>query len=627
MLDKLRRAAAGPIAIIPIGLLVLSFAVWGIADIFSGGGNQPVATVGEIEITAAEFERAVRNDARLLGAQMNRQLTTEEIRGLGIDRAVLNRLVNGALVDNHAQALGLRVTDRLVAEQIARDPAFAGLDGRFDKARFQELLSANQLSEAGYVERQRRGLLRQQITDALLYDINPPKALLEARNQYQNAQRKLSHFSIDERAIAPIKAPDDKSLKAWFQQRKHRYMAPEYRKIGLILLTPEALAPGIAVDEADIRQAYEERKGEFEVPEKRRLEQIAFPDEKAAQAARKKIRRAKDFYAAAKAAGFTREDIKLGLVARSEMIDKAIADAAFALKKGQISQPVKGTFSTVILRVVDIVPGEKKSYQQVKAQLRADLARNKAIRQINELQDSIDEERAAGVPLRDIAQKLSLTYQEIAAADARGQDPQGKAVALLAKAPRLVAEAFKAEPGEEIEAVPVPDDGLAWLEVLDVTERKLKDFKTIRKQVLADWRAAELRQRLAKKANALVAEARKGKSFAELAKSVKRKVKTGKPFRRAAPPKDFPQAAVELAFTLAKGGVASAPVPGGRSYILYQVSEIIPAPPLDAKQEKNLKTALVQEMTDDFVAQYVRGLRGRFPVEINQKAYNQVTGR
>ena len=627
MLDKLRNMAAGPIAIIPIGLLVLSFAVWGIADIFGGSGDKAIATVGEIEISAAEFDRTMRNDARLLGDQMNRQLTTEDIRALGIDRAVLNRLVNGALVDSHASALGLGVTDKAVAEQIAKDPAFMGLDGRFDKARFRELLSANQMSEAGYVERQRKGMLRRQITDALLYDVAPPKPLVQAVNRFRNEKRVLSMFTIDEKSIAPIKTPDDAALQAWFDRRKQRYMAPEYRKIGLILLTPDVLAPGIEVQEEEIKQAYELRKSDFEVPEKRRIEQISYPDEKAAAAARRNLRNAKDFAGAAKAAGFSENDFKIGLLTKAEMIDKTIADAAFSLKKGQISGPVKGTFSTVLLRVSDIVPGVKKTYDQVKGELKKDVARTKAVKQINDLQDNIDDERAAGVPLKEVADKLSLKYSEIAATDNRGQGPDGKPINVLKTTPRLLSDAFRAEAGEEIEVIPVPGDGLAWMEVLDITERKQKEFKTIRGQLVKDWRDAELRKRLAKKASDLVTEASGGKTFANLANSVKRKISTTKPFGRDGSPDGFPKAAVGLAFTLAKHGVSSAPGADGRSRVLYQVREIKPAPELKPDEEKTLKTALVQELTDDLVAQYVRSLRGRFPVDINQKAYDQATGR
>ena len=627
MLEKLRTMAAGPIAIIPIGLLVLSFAVWGIADIFGGAGSQPVAKVGGIEISPLELERTVRNDARLLGERMNRQLTPDEIRALGIDRAVLNRLVNGALVDNHARSLGLGASDALVAEQIAQDPAFMGLDGRFDKNRFRELLDANQLSESGYVTAQRKGLLRRQITDALLYEVSPPKTLLEALNRFRHEKRVLATFTIDEKSLPPIKDPDEAGLKSWFEQRKQRYMAPQYRKIGLILLTPEKLMPDIKVPEEEIRQSFEDRKKEFETPEKRRIEQIAYQDAKKAAAARKKIRRARDFMAAAKAQGYTETDVKIGLLAKSEMIDKAIAEAAFKLKKGEISQPVKGTFSTVIVRVTDIVPAQKKTYAQVKDEIRRDLARAKAIQKINELQDQIDEERAAGVTLKEIAEKFALTYTEIPAVDRGGLDKDGKPVKELQKAPRLLTEAFRAEAGEELEPIPVPGDGLAWMEVLDITEPKLKDFKTIRKQVLKDWRASELRQRLSKKARELAGEASKGKDFAALAKSVGRKVTVTKAFTRNTPPEDFPASAVSLAFTLAKGEVSSTPSADGKARILYQVRGIISPPPLKPEEEKKLKTTLAREMTDDLVAQYVRGLRQRFPVAINKKAFDQATGR
>ncbi len=632
MLDKLRQSTKGVLAYILIGLLVVAFAVWGIADIFTGGGDQPVATVGDIEISQADFDRSYRNQQRFYQDQLNRDLGSEELRALGIDRTVLARLINGALADNHAITLGLGVTDETIAQSIRNDPAFLGLDGKFDRSRLQDLLTLSGLSEPAYIALKKRELLRQQITDSLTLDIPVPKLLVDLTGQYQFEKRKLRYIVLDEKVVGPLAEPDDKTLKDFHQLMKANYMAPEYRKIGLIILTPKTLAPKMEVSEEEIKAKYAEVKQSFNTPEKRRIQQIVFPDEKAAATARKKIRRSKDFIAIAKKQGQTLKDIDLGLLAKSDLIDPAIAEAAFTLKKGQISQPIKGQFNTVILRVSKIVPAVNKTLDQVKDQVKAMIAKEKAVHHINELQDSIEEERAAGTPLNEIAEKLGLEYVEISAIDRHGRDPKGKTVALIASTPRIVSEAFKAEAGEEIEAIPTDENGLAWVEVLDITEAELKPFESVKAEVLKDWREQTLRTKLGELAAKLVAQSkpsktRPAKSFEEIAGSVKRKIITTKPFTRDKLPPPLPRSAATLIFTLAKNAVSSTPSADGKTRLVFQVIEIIPAEKLKPDAAKKISDALKKQLTYDILAGYFNGLRKQYPVEVNRSVFDRLTGR
>ena len=140
-------------------------------------------------------------------------------------------------------------------------------------------------------------------------------------------------------------------------------MTPELRKINVLLLTRADVKARLPVSEEEIKAAYEQDKEKFNIPEKRRVLQLSFPDKAAAEKAYAELAKATNFVEAAAKLGFKESDIDLGLLTRKDMIDPKIADAAFALKKDELSKPVEGQFAIVLVRVGEIVPGKQRTYR------------------------------------------------------------------------------------------------------------------------------------------------------------------------------------------------------------------------------------------------------------------------
>ena len=113
----------------------------------------------------------------------------------------------------------------------------------------------------------------------------------------------------------------------------------------------------------------------------------------------------------------------LGTVAKADIIDPAIADAAFALKQGEVSQPVKGRFGIALLQVGKIEPGEEKTFEQIASQVKTEIAEGRAKSEVTTLRDKIEDERAAGSTLAEAAKKLGLSVINIEAVDRSGRGP------------------------------------------------------------------------------------------------------------------------------------------------------------------------------------------------------------
>ncbi len=107
MLDKMRSGAKSWVAKILMGLLVLSFGVWGIADVFTFRINSALATVGDQEISGASFTEAYRRWLQNYQQQTGQTITPEQARQLGLDRAYLNEMIRTAALDGRNADLRL----------------------------------------------------------------------------------------------------------------------------------------------------------------------------------------------------------------------------------------------------------------------------------------------------------------------------------------------------------------------------------------------------------------------------------------------------------------------------------------------------------------------------------------
>lgn len=627
MLEALRKGAATWVAKIFIGVLVLSFAVWGVADIFGGYGQRTVATVGETEIPAEAYQEALRQRMQSLRERIGRSLTIAEARQFGIDQQVFVEMLREAALDSQGDAMHLGVSDAAIAERIMREPVFKDEAGRFDKARFQQILQANGMSEGTFVARQRDNYVRQQLVQTVGQSVQPPQTLINAANVYRNETRKLKYFTIGLDKIEAVAEPAAEELKKYYELNKSAYAIPEMRKFGMIALLPENVAKTVTLKDEELKARYDNTLDSFREPEKRRVKQIPFPDEAAAREAHEKIEAGSSFEDIARERNLTEADIDLGLVDKSALADPAVADAAFALAEGAVSEPVKGTLTTVLLKVEEIQPEKTTPFEEAKEKIRQEIALERAADVIHDMHNQIEDERASGAGLADVARTLGLDYRVVEAVDRRGNGPDGQPVKDLPNKEALLEGVFSSEQGLENDPIETPDHGLVWYDVVEVVPSKIPPFEEVRDEVAADWRAQEERDRLAEKARALVKEAEGGKNLDEIASGLGAEVKETQAFKRQDTVAGLPPAAVAQAFALPRDGHGSASADAGKQRVVFQVTAIEPPAPPGADEAISLAETFGPQLADDLLTQYVAGLVRKFGVSRNDAVFNQITGR
>lgn len=546
MLRGIRNASSNwlgkTLMTIVMGLLIVAFGIWGIADIFHGFGQSALATVGGTEISTEQFRQIYNDRLQQIGRQFGRPLPPDQVRALGLDRQILQQVIAEAALDEDAQRKGLKVSDEEIGRQIKSDPNFKGANNAFDAARFAGLIRQLGYTEQRYVAEQRNMALRRQIVGTMTAGVEPSKTLLEALNRFQNEQRTIDYVKLGAAQAGTIDPPTADQLSGYFDAHKVQFRAPEYRKVAFVVLTPEEVAKWTAVSDDDARKIYEERKDKLSTPERRQLRQIMFPSVTDAQAAREKIAGGASFDDIARERGLATSDIDLGTISKAEIIDPAIANAAFSINSDEVSQPTQGRFGVALIKVGRIEPGNQPTYESVAEKLKRDVALDRARAEINNLHNKMEDERGGGASVVEAAKKVGLSAVTIEATDRSGRAPDGKPVSGIPQGVDLIAQAFASDVGVDNDTLQLGNNGFIWFDVIGVTPSRDRTLDEVKDKVEARWREDQISSRLMTKATDTIRKLEQGGKLADEAASLGLKVESASAIKRDATTTALPAA-------------------------------------------------------------------------------------
>jgi peptidyl-prolyl cis-trans isomerase D len=627
MLRGLRQASSGwvgkTIMGVVVTVLVVSFAIWGIGDIFRGFGRSSLAKVGKTEITIEQFRQIYTDRLQNFSRQIQRPISLEQARALGIDQQIKNQIFSEMLLDERVRTLRLGISDAEIARRVMQDPGFQGPNGQFDRQRFLELIRSVGFTEQRYVADQRRTMLRQQLLGTITGAPIAPTAMVEAVDRFQNEQRTIEYVLFDRAQAGEVTAPAPDVLAKYFEPRKPQFRAPEYRKVVVVALLPAERARSIEISDEDLKRAYEERKVRLATPERRQIQQMVFPKAEDARAASERIAKGETFEAIAQERGLADKDIDLGTVTRAAILDRVVADTAFALKEGEVSAPVQGRFGTVLVRVIKIEPEKVPTFEEAAEQLRTDLANEKAKSEVTAIYDKVEDERSLGKPLTETAEKLKLEARTVEI-DRFGRDPKNQPVANLPQQQRLITGAFAADIGTDNDPLQV-DGGYVWYEVSGITPERDRTLEEVKDQVEARWREDEIANRLRTKAATFLDKVKGGTALADAAAAENLKVETRAEIKRSSTNPPLTERSLDAIFRTAKDayGTAQAEQPGEQ--LVFRVTEVVdPTTDLASEESKRLRGALNNAMAGDVQDEYIQLLQREIGISINERALQQV---
>ena len=578
MLDVLRRGASTWISKLLLGLLIVSFGIWGIADVFRGFGSNVAFKIGSTEIGIAEFDMTYARELQQLSQRLRRPFNKDEALKMGVARQIIDKVVTEATIAEVARDLRLGVSDEAVATDITRDPSFKNASGAFDRNRFVDLLRANGWNENVYVLKHRGDMLRGQLLEAVSGGMGAPKVLLEAMDQFRNEQRSIRSITISAETLGEIAAPSDADLATFFEARKVAFRAPETRDVDVLMLDADSIARASDVTDDDARAEWTRQKPRFTTPEKRRVRQLAFDDAAAADAAAKKLAAGTSFADLVAERGAKLEDLDLGLLTKANYLDPKIADAAFALAKvGDVSPVVAGRIRSVILELAEVAPGSEKPYAEVAGELKLEIAKKRAETDILTRHDQIEDALAGGAKLREVADRFGLKPIVVEKMTKEGRLADGKTFSAIPNAARLISAVYESDVGVENETLDLGGKGFVWFAVTSVAPAHDRPLAGVKTEVLAAWKAEEVRKRLGEAATRITERLGKGEDFDVVAKDAGFEAETSAEFKRDDHPEGLSAAAVAAAFDGPEGHVASVTGNGDARIVLKVVSVTTPA--------------------------------------------------
>jgi peptidyl-prolyl cis-trans isomerase D len=625
MIQWFHRISKSYVATILMGLLALSFVIWGVADVFTGQSATALATIGGKEIGPDTFKRTYNNMVRNESERLGTEITPDMAQRMGMGSSVMQQMITRTAMENFTTKFGIATSDAQVAAAVRALSAFRGPTGQFDHATFLRAIQASgYATEDEFLNEVRTDLSHTQLSSATEGFFTVPPEYSLALFLYVNERRAADYVVVPPDAAGTIAPPDEKTLADFVKANAAHFSTPEYRDVQFAWATPADVP--VTITDKMVADEFATRQASYNVPEKRDLFQIEFKDEAEARAARAKLDSGTSFEQLAAAKGLKPADTGLGVKTEAELGDPALAAAAFAVKEGETSQPVKGTFGWVMVKTGKItVPGQHHTLDEVKDQVRAAIQTQLAGDKLVDMLNNYDDARKKGDDLPTAARKAGLKVGHVAAVDAQGLAPDGSKTDVPTD-PDFLTLVAKAEVGQDNDPIQAKSGAYYVVKVNGVTPPKMKPLADVRDDAIKQWTAQKRSTLLAARAAALTAQAQKEKSLTGIATALKATVQKSAALSRNSNDPALPAALVQKLFDSAQGGIVSAP--SGDGYVIAQVTGIVhprPSGPTDA-MFRNHSQQLAGSVAGDFSISMANAERAAQRVTVNQKLLDAATG-
>ncbi|MEM9289026.1 MAG: SurA N-terminal domain-containing protein [Pseudomonadota bacterium] len=494
MIEIIRKRLNSVFVLLLLGLLIASFAFFGIGDVVQVGQGDTIAKVGDRRITLVELARSFEGFVERQRAE-NPEITAAAAIRSNVDLAILQQLVQQAVVSEAANETGIAASPRRTKAMIASLPTFQ-LAGKFDQSTYQSALARLGITEEQLVEDMAQQQVIDQMETVLRGAAVVPDALAQAQLsvmlETRTADAILVPFSNFEETID---APDTEALEKFFETIRGRYTAPEYRDFTALYLNPEVVAKDITVSEEDLQQAFDYRKGEFGDPASVDLQLMVFDTKEEADSFKAKAVNGALFLELAQQAGTSLQDLSLGRFTKEEaqsLYEDNIAEALFALDTGDVSEPLEGPFGYQVFRIAGKTEETLKTFEDVKEELEKDIALELALDRLSDIGNSIEDEFAAGATLEEAAVTFGLTPEVYTLVSDTGVTADDELAARQSDLQSILPRVFDYPEDNELEVERLGDDGFFIARVDKITPRRPRRLDEVQSEVEAAWREDQL---------------------------------------------------------------------------------------------------------------------------------------
>jgi peptidyl-prolyl cis-trans isomerase D len=509
MLSAIRAFAKSWVAAVLIGLLIVSFAIFGIHDIFGRRTGDAVIVAGSRTVSSFDYRKAFEAARKDAEQRVGQPVTAEFAAERGLDRQVLGALATRESIAGLMQKIGVRPSDKLVVDQISKIPAFFDpVSGRFDKKQYVQRLAQAELTTDKFESSLRDEMAVQHTVAAMMSSFLAPRAYAAMAAIYELESRDIALLQVDPTTVPQPAAPTDAQLQGFMKENAAQLQLPEFRVLTVARFSPQQVASSVTIDEAEVRKRYEFRKDTLGTAETRTVIQIPAKDAAASQTIVQRLSAGEAPAAVAKAMGV--DAITYEAKPQSAIPDHKLAAAAFKMQAGQIGA-VQGDIGAAVVKVVSITPGKTVSFEEARPAIEAEMRKDAAAEKVYALTEAYDDAHQKGANLTEAAQKAGVPAVTLGPVTKDGRNQQGQPAEGVN--PKLLESAFSLPAGGESEVVDAGDGEYFAVRVEKVIPPAMPAFAEIKPMLTRAWTVRALTQALQAKAEDLAARLRKGETL------------------------------------------------------------------------------------------------------------------
>jgi peptidyl-prolyl cis-trans isomerase D len=540
MLSILRKHAASGIIKVILGLIVVVFVFWGFEG-FQSGRSGRVALVNGEAITIDEYRQAYNNLLERYRQQYGEQLNEEFIEMLQVRKQALDSLVNQKLMELEAKKLDFRVSDQELAEYIRNVEAFQS-DGVFDGRRYREILGRIRTTPEQFEKEQRISLLIQKLRNFIVDNVKVTEDEAMEFFKWFNASLKIK-YTMFEPGKYEIATPDPEILKAYFEENKEAFKIKPMRKVRYVHFNPKDYMDKVVLSDQEIKEYYDLNIGEFTTEETVEASHILIrvdndAEEQVWEDKKQQIlsilenaRAGEDFAALARehSEDSSREQGgQLGVFGRGSMV-KPFEEAAFSMKAGEISDPVRTQFGWHIIKVENVNEAKILTLEESMGQIKKRLMETHSKTLASDAAEAVYQISFEGDDLVDAAEKMGVLLKTTDFFTDEG--PQD---ASLGPRDKFAEIAFLLS-DMEISEINELSDGFYIIQLIGIQESRIPSFEEVDEEVASKWTLAKQDEVARQDAESFLEKVKSGSTMEDISEEFDVVVSESDFFRRNQP--------------------------------------------------------------------------------------------
>ena len=636
MLDRMRRHKAWlkwSLALAGFALLVLGFPLIQPPPETPGALTDVLAQVGDQEITIGEFQTLYRRQLQSYQVQSGGEITSDLLRSMGIDRQLLQQVIDEYAALQEAARLGVTVSDAEVREAIVSLPAFQQNGAFIGEAAYLQMLRMQQppMAPAEFEENVRRSLMLQRLQAAVTDWITVSDEDVEREHVRRNERVRLSAISFRADDYREGLEATDDDVAALFEQSANDYLVPEKRRLRFVLIDVPALKASFTPSDAEVQAYYDNNLDRYTEEVGLRVSHILLrtQDQEIAdvQARAESIvaeaRGGADFGELARRhsedEGTREAGGDLGQIARGQMVPE-FEGAAFALEQDEVSDPVTSMFGVHVIKATEKTGGTSQTLDEVRDGIVDLLQQESADARASALAQAMAAEVAEAADLEAAAARRGLQAQE------SGFAALGEPILGLGFSSEVTTQAFQLAEGQVAGPIPTPT-GPAFVTVTGIQAPYVPPLEEVEARVRDDVIRRKAFVMAQERADSVAGLLQDADDFGAAAEAEELEVnETGLIARGAGVPGIGVNAQVEaVAFSL-DAGETSDPVLTGNSAVVVHVHERQDADRADFQANRErLRSELILERQNQFFTAYMENAKARIPIDIDMGAFAQAT--